>query len=128
MQCLAEAVVIKKDALPGYTLVQAQVDADGWPKGFYGLVESNDPVFVFAGPLIADPMAGMSDEEIDALPDMPAGYAAFMKAAEEMGTHLKLEALVGYRLVKTCMDELGYAPDTDGAFHFWLLNYLARTS
>jgi len=128
MQCLAESTLIKKDALPGYNLARATVDADGWPAGYYALIESNDPVFVFAGPLIADPTAGMSDEAIDALEDMPAGYDAFMKAAAEMGTHLKLDALVAYRLVHTCIDELGYAPETDGAFHFWLLNYLAVTA
>jgi hypothetical protein len=125
---LAQSTLIKENALPGYNLVRATVDADGWPAGYYALIEVNDPVFVFAGPIIADPTAGMSDEAINALDEMPAGYDAFMKAGEEMSTHLKLDARVGYRLVKTCVDELGYSPETDGVFHFWLLQYLAVTA
>ncbi|WP_157644021.1 hypothetical protein [Burkholderia ubonensis] len=121
---MTNAIIIKKNVLPGFDLMQSQQDAQGWPKGAYGLVEINDPTVVFPGPLLKDPTAGMSDDELNALPEMPAGSDEFDQAAEALGEKLILEAVTGHRLVQACI-ERGYKPTEDGFLHFWLLQYLA---
>ncbi|KVP39616.1 hypothetical protein WJ87_05120 [Burkholderia ubonensis] len=124
LQCMTNAIIIKKNVLPGFDLMQSQQDAKGWPKGAYGLVEINDPTVVFPGPLLNDPTAGMSDDELNALPEMPAEVYAFDQSAEALGEQLILDAVTGHRLVQACI-ECGYKPKEDGCLHFWLLHYLA---
>ncbi|KVP75431.1 hypothetical protein WJ96_06895 [Burkholderia ubonensis] len=87
---MTNAIIIKKNVLPGFDLMQSQQDAHGWPKGAYGLVEINDPTVIFPGPLLKDPTAGMSDDELNALPELPAGSAEFDQAAEALGEKLIL--------------------------------------
>ena len=123
LQCDTKAVIVQQDILPGFSLYQAQVDAADWPKGWYGLVECNDPTFVFAGPLLSDPTFGMSDEALNALKDFPAGYDEFCAAADAVGEKLVGCPMAGYSLVRACM-EVGYRR-TDGHVHYWLLHHLA---
>lgn len=125
LQCDTNAVVIMQDVLPGFSLYQAQTDAPEWPKGWFGLVECGDPTVVFPGPLLADPTFGMSDEQLDAMPDFPAGYNAFTQGADAIGEKLVLPALAGYHLTKACIEQ-GYSNLDHGHLHYWLLHYLAN--
>lgn len=125
LQCLTNAILVVKDILPGFNLMQSQQDAEGWPKGAYGLVETNDPTVVFRGPLLKNPMEGLSDDALDNLARMPDGYEEFITAAEELGQNLILDAVTGYWLVRGCMAK-GYSREEHGFLHYWLLHYLAK--
>lgn len=125
LQCLTDAITIKENVLPGFTLMQSQKDAEGWPKGAYGLVETNDPTIVFIGPLLKDPTAGMSDEALNALlAGGPEGYEEFFQAAEKLGPSLILDATAGHRLVEACI-ACGYSSKDAGHLRYWLMNHLA---
>jgi hypothetical protein len=124
LQCITKSKVIQKDVLPGFTLRQSTVDHEEWPLGWYGLVEMNDPTFVFPGPLLPDTTEGHSDEELNDLPDFPAGYNEFCAAADVLAEKLVGDPMSGYRLVDACM-QVGYKMD-DGHVHYWLMNFLAK--
>ncbi len=124
-QCTTEAVTVISDVLPGFTLMQAKLNGHDWQAGQFGLVECNDPMVVFDGPLLADPTTGLSDEEINALSEQSqADLDRYLTVAEEFDDKLVLDARSGYRLVQACMTK-GYCPDTGGNVGFWLMNYLA---
>ncbi|WP_157657656.1 hypothetical protein [Burkholderia ubonensis] len=124
LQCLTDAITIKENVLPGFTLMLSQKDAEGWPKGAYGLVELNDPTVVFAGPLLKDPTAGMSDNELNALRAEPEDNDEFFRAADELGTHLILDAVIGHRLVQACV-ACGFSTQDSGHLRYWLMHHLA---
>lgn len=125
LQCSADAVKIKGDILPGFSLYQAQTDTKEWPKGWYGLVEGNDPTVVFKGPLLTDSTAGMSDEVLDAMAEFPAGYEEYTEAADQLGERLVLDAYDGYRLVSACI-QVGFRPNDHGFIHYWLMDFMAQ--
>ena len=124
LQCTTKAVAVLPDVLPGFSLYQAQVGAPEWPEGWYGLVECNDPTVVFPGPLLADPTAGMTDEQLNAHKDFPPGYQEFTDAADALGQRLVLPAMDGYRLAAACKAH-GYDDKEHGFLHYWLMQYLA---
>lgn len=126
LQCDVDAVTLFDTILPGFSLMQAKKNTVEWPEGWYGLVEINDPTVVFPGPLLADPTAGMTDEQLNALPNLPAGYDEFTAAADTLAEHLILPAMAGYQLATACQAR-GYNPEKDGYIHYWLLHYLATT-
>jgi hypothetical protein len=124
LQCTTQATVVKADILPGFSLMQSQLDSPEWPKGFYGLVETNDPTLVFAGPLLKDPTHSLGDDELNALPGFPAGTDEFDAAAWLLRDQLVLDAVTGWRIVQACI-ERGYRPAEDGYLHRWLMQYMA---
>ncbi len=127
-QCLAKATAIREDVLPGYTLMQAQGGSLAWPVDWYGLVQQNDPVIVFPGPLMIDPSAGLSDEAIEAfLPERNALTDRFREGSEGLRTALKaVPVLVGYELVSACLQS-GYDVERDGTeLGYWLMHHLAE--
>lgn len=130
LQCAAKAVVVKANILPGFSLMQSTFDTPQWPLGHYGLVESNDPTFVFAGPLLTDPTFAFSDTDLES-----SGYydgyfdakiEAFNEASEVLAEALKSSPLDGYRLVFACVQQ-GYALDDGPALHFWLMQHLGES-
>lgn len=124
-QCITQAITVQEDVIPGFTLMQSKLGSAEWPEGWYGLVEMNDPTIVFPGPLLKDPTAGMSDEQLDALPDFPEGYNEFTQAADKLAEKLVLPAMDGFRLVTACKS-LGYSDVEHGFLHYWLLQHLAN--
>lgn len=124
LQCTTNAIAVFPDVLPGFSLYQAQTGAPEWAEGWFGLVECNDPTVVFPGPLLTDPLAGLSDEQVNALDDMPPEYQRFTDAADALAEHLVLPATDGYRLTAACIAQ-GYDHKRDGHLHYWLLHYLA---
>lgn len=128
MQWRAAASLIKTDVLPGYSLYQFTKDTTGWPVGWYAIVEGDDPEFVFRGPVLLDPCAGLTEDDLDVMPEYPEGYDDFKAVAEELSA-------VGvqftspwrtYMFVKACVDS-GYDPEKDGyEMGFWLTNHLAE--
>lgn len=124
LQCFAAAKLIKQNVLPGFSLMQSQEDAPGWPKGHFGLVQVNDPMVVFAGPLLVDPFKGEDEDSAEWMPEKPDGCDGFQEAAQALEQALKLDAVSGYRLVRACI-ESGYKPKSDGLLGYWLLDFLA---
>ncbi len=127
LQCLTEATVVKEAVLPGFTLMQAQADNPLWPKGWYALVESNDPTIVFEGPLLLDPTAGLTEDDLDWQPALPDGYEEYDAGAQKMEPMLKCDPVTGFRLVQACMQE-GFETTAHGSLAYWLLNHLAVQS
>lgn len=125
LQCITHATITAKDVLPGFTLMQSTEHHEDWPKGWYGLVESNDPSIVFEGPLLIDPVKGMEPDDLDWMPEMPEGYDEYDEGAKKLTEALKVDANLGHRLVEACRQE-GYDPQDHGSVAYWLLNHMAE--
>lgn len=143
IQCLTEALVWKKQVLPGYYLMKAQVDyLPVIKKGMYGLIRCNDPDVVWDVEPMIDPLHGMSDEEIESISEDSAEWKAhgqFLETAQNfcewfrldydrVGSKYKnwgLDPEVAYNIIHACKIA-GYDKDKDGAFEYWLLNHIAR--
>ncbi|MBU9199964.1 hypothetical protein KTD31_00925 [Burkholderia multivorans] len=124
-QCIAEAVMVVENVIPGFHLMQAARGSRHWKKGWYGLVESNDPTLVFEGPLLPDPTHGWSDDAINAMsPEVQARLGRYDASVELLEDALVVDARTGYRIVTACI-EAGYNPKEDGFLHYWLMNYMA---
>lgn len=110
LQCLAKAERIG-DIAPGFALYRATKDAQGWPKGAYGLVRENDPDLVIAATPVPDPCFGLSDDEIDAQPpSADDAWAAFMATVEAVEAAMPRDAMFGYKLVMG-LTQAGYDPE-----------------
>ncbi|MNR71916.1 hypothetical protein D3C71_25950 [compost metagenome] len=124
-QCLAGAVLVKSAVLPGFSLMRAETGSTDWPKGHYGLVEQNDPLFVFEGPLVLDPSINLTDDELNAMPGFPDGYDAYKDLAERLTDATLMPALAGYEFVSACI-QAGYNPKEHGTeIGYWLGHHLA---
>jgi len=130
LQCMTDAKVIKEDILPGYSLMQAQKEAEGWPKDWYGLVECNNPTVVFPNiGLEPDLCDDLSDEEVDALPENSKEWQSSLSlisyARKNLDQFKKIELKDSWRLVQACI-QAGYNPEEDGLAECWLLNFIAK--
>ncbi len=124
MQCLTSAKMVKENVLKGFSLMQSTEDHPLWPKGWFALVESNDPSIVFEGPLLKDPVKGMEPDDLDWMPEMPDSYNEYDEGAQKLTEALKVDANLGHRLVEACREE-GYNPQDHGTLAYWLLDFLA---
>lgn len=132
LQCLTKAVTYgnlekgKHDVMPGYALMRAtksDYDVDPtWKEGQYGLVQMNDPDVIWTCTPVKDPGFGLSDEEIDALPE--SSFKTFEDNCEEMDIAFSLSPLDGYTMVSAAM-KAGYDPNKNGRFIVWLQHHLA---
>ena len=108
--CLADCRDLG-EPLPGWSLVQAQREGRHMMSGEYGLVEGNDPSFIFGVSPTPDPLEGLSDEVIDACdPQTLAQGMAWVRKARTFGREVlssadDLRAL--WRLTAS-MEEAGY--------------------
>lgn len=124
-QCVAKAVMVAENVIPGFHLMQATQGSRHWKKGWYGLVEVNDPTLVFEGPLLQDPTHGWSDDAINAMSqEVQAALGRYDESVEKLEEALVVDAGTGYRIVSACM-EAGYNRKEDGFIHYWLMNYMA---
>ncbi len=126
-QCVTNAETVLDEAIPGYTLMRARVGSPAWPEGWYGLVQQNDPDFVFPGPLLKDPFAGLSDDEINASDEtLVEASGVFSAAAQGLQDSLSsLPALSGYELITACI-QVGYDIKRDGTqTGYWLMHHLS---
>jgi hypothetical protein len=122
--CVAEAVTIGEIA-PGIWLVQSTKDVEGFPVGYYGIVRSNSPDVVFdASCLCVDIYDGLTDEEIDLIPDETFWEETrkMSKAADNLDEVFPRNPLFGYELV-TALKQVGYE---DGHVSWFLSDRMAR--
>lgn len=123
-QCLTKAEVLKSDILPGFHLMVARGGSEAWPKGFYALVECNDPLFVFEGPIMESPVKGLTEDDLDVMPEYPEGYEEYIEGAQRLDRAMRLHPEVGHRLMKACYAK-GYSQSEHGPLGFWFLDFLA---
>lgn len=113
-QCLAEMQLIVSDVLPEFALYRATKDGGRLKSGDYGLVECNDPSFIFNVVPEAEP-----NEENDSWIEWAGKANAFEDQLLDSTTDFKGV----YRLIRGCYEN-GYK-DEDGHVGMWLFNYLA---
>lgn len=124
LQCLTNAELVQEEVLPGFALYVATKGHPAWPAGHFGLIQTNDPLVVFPGPVLADPLADMTDAEIDALPDFPEEYKRYSEAASALEASLNALGINGAAwLVHACI-QAGYHPGTSGSLEYWLMHHL----
>jgi len=117
-RCLAKSIDYG-EPIPGILLCKATVDVDigdedfEWHAGDYGLAILNGPFFVFSRKPWPDPMTGLSEEEIEAL---PAGDPKWEKAnqwlteAREFSDNFLISLHEGMVMTKACF-QAGYTEE-----------------
>jgi hypothetical protein len=125
LQCCTDAVVIKKDILPGYVLVRASKDCDIWKEGQFGLVQENDPDFIWDNPG-PNPLDGMTDNEInDCPPEKWKESVLWMKKVELIEKEFETDPMMGYQFVTACR-LAGYDPEKEGYnVVMWFIHFAA---
>ena len=126
-QCLAEAVKLG-EILHGIYLVQATKDGRHMKAGDYGLVEMNDPFFIWSYPPSRDPLDGLTDAQINALTmDSPETLAScdWLTIAGGFHDQFEIEPRLAWRLVEKMRRE-GYKPEVDETPAHWLFNRMGH--
>lgn len=114
-QCLADMQLVISDILPGFALYKANQDGGRLKSGNYGLVECNDPSFIFSVTPEREPNECEGDswckwvDKVNIFEDQLLDSVTDFKGV--------------YRLIRGCY-EIGYK-DEDGRIGIWLFNYLA---
>jgi len=105
LQCVVESKYVADEFILGFVLRVATNARGGkdWPKGHYGMVECNDPTFVF--PPIPDPRE--------------KGGKTFAAMHGKLSQRFKFEPGEGYRIVKSAI-RAGYRT-RDGSLLWWLM-------
>lgn len=122
LQCETDAVSLKDDILPGFYFVQARKHHEDWPAGWYGLVECNDPAFIWEKKPLPEPKKetdGGVDEWMKWFDNVVSPtYDSFLESGSDI--------LAYFRLVKACK-KVGYDEEKDG-FNImcWLVNHLSK--
>lgn len=140
MQCVAKTDNFEKDPITGFFLCQATIDTpypegdtDHVKKGWWGFGVSNDPLFWFEHTPVPDPTFGMTEEQEKAFYEGKGDDEAFMEYMNELDEILYgngLPPVVGYRMVKACID-LGWKEDEGGfvpflAHNVWMASQSRR--
>lgn len=112
LQCCAEAVFVG-DLMPGWALMRSTKDHEDWPIGQFGLIQINNPAFVFPGPLVRNPPDGAPPPEV----------ARFYDAIHALEDVLVTDPVTGWELVEAARG-VGYDRSRDGRFAVWLMTRL----
>lgn len=117
LQCITKAKLIsKKPILPGFYLVQGTVGCSEWPKGYYGLVEYNDPAFIWKEKMVPEPRK-LNDKE---------KWLDMVESIEDQFLCSGNDILEFYRLVKACKEK-GYDEKKHGySVMGWIVNYIGK--
>lgn len=128
-QCLTWPVSFGSP-LPGYTLMRARRNGNDWLQGEWGLVECNDPTYIWKATPTPNPVFGMTDEEEEAfLQSIPEDSKEYKRAnaycaPDDFESAIWNSPLHGYRLVSAAIKR-GYDPK-DYNFARWLFDYLGE--
>jgi hypothetical protein len=120
--------MVKEQILPGYFLVMATKEIEEWPKGWYGLVQCNDPDFVWKGRPRPLHLYNLSDKEIKAIPikTLKKWNKEEYKFIDEIEDQFVTDPMKGYQLVAACK-KAGYNPKKHGYnVLMWLMDYMGR--
>jgi hypothetical protein len=144
LQCLCEAKSYG-EVIPGWLLMTSSKGDKNWPLGYWGLVQSNDPTFVWEHRPLFDPhelieselkRRGIKQPEIDKrMEKIEASTQDRHPLWREFDNfHHKAETFssaicswcppnVGFELISACI-KAGYNPKEDGDVAFWLFSYM----
>lgn len=122
--CETKAKTIRRDILPGYSLLKGRVDHPDWPLGHYALQHFNDPDFIFKEIPKVNPSIGVS---LNNNKKVYEAYMAWSKETENMEKSLDhCGPELGYQLYKACL-KAGWCPKRDGfRLSFWVRNYMGK--
>jgi hypothetical protein len=123
--------MLYENILPGYFLVKGTVEVkDEWPKGWYGLVQCNDPDFIWEEKMTPDPLYGMTDEKFNDCSEKTweksKKWMKILGSIEEDFREYQADPMTSYQFVSACI-KAGYKPKRDG-FNVmsWFVNYVGQ--
>lgn len=116
------------EPLPGWYLIRARRDGIVMKKGQWGLLQCNNPDFIWDTTPTQDPLFGITDEDeeerrFNTLTDEEK-EAAIKGPPQDLLNALKSDVMTGYELVKACM-EMGYEQKVHGYVASFLNHILA---
>lgn len=128
LQCMTKAKMLIKDVLPGYFLMKATVHHNDWPKGYYALVQCNDPDFIWEGKPLLDPLFNISDKKLDLLSNKNPLWKKsdkFFEYIEKIESKFITDPIQGYELIEACI-KAGYDMEKHGKRPLcWLSHHMA---
>ena len=113
--------------LPGWGLFQASRDGYIMKKGDWGLVQCNDPTFVWSVDPVSDPTFGMTeaDEERELKdPNIELKTDLFYDRFEEFNNAMQGRVSDGWALMDAAI-KAGFNPE-DHFFNYWLFHKLGH--
>ena len=114
---MTKAKTIRRNILPGgYILMKSMVDHPEWPVGYYGLVQCNDPDFVWKEKPLRDPTIGKNLDKDEKAYKASNKYIREIASMEKsfLNTNPRGRDLRTYYLFyKACL-RAGYRPHRDG--------------
>lgn len=122
-QCCADTETIG-DVLPGISLVRARKQGSKMKPGDWGLVEGNDPFFIWSGEIVPDPFENLTDDEINACTDEQEAEFDRWGDAYEPFRFMECDPRIGYEMISEAI-ELGYDPK-EGSVNYWLWCRMAK--
>lgn len=130
LQCCTEAESFS-EVIPGWALMRATKDAfpgasdPEWRTGEWGLIQSNDPDYIFDLEMVTDPTFEMSDQDLDDEKYDKVAARKFDDEAYKLQNALIGDPLAGYRLIEACI-KAGWDGDKHGyRISHWLLHKMA---
>lgn len=129
LQCITAAEYVNQDCheiLPGWVLMRSTNDhaPDDWPAGSLGLIECNDPTFVFNGEIVPDPCPGGTDEEYESVDD--SLFDSHVASLNMVLKSLNADPMSCWRLVEAAR-QVGFRPEKaySPEFALWLMDRMA---
>lgn len=126
-QCTA-ATKTYGEVVPHWSLIQATRDGNYMKENDFGLVNCNDPSFIWSGDVVPlkDPTFEFTDEQFDATmsAEDDALFDKFIANAEILEASFKSDPESGYSLIINCM-KAGYDRKKHNRFMLWLLHRIA---
>lgn len=120
-QCLVNPLNFG-EPMPGWFLIRARREND-MKVGQWGLVEANDPTFVWTTTPKLQPNFQMTIDEEEAF-SIETGWHIDYDIFGDFHDAFDCSPNIGYKLVKSCM-AVGYIPDVHYDVREWLFSYLA---
>lgn len=127
MQCCTDAVVYAtkddREVLPGWYLTQAQKDYfDDWKTGEWGLVQCNDPDFIWAGKLFEQHEGPNDDGE---------PWGEYDESLSNLVCSLEYGSMYAHLAIYAAAKSAGFKEKEEGFFNIyefatWLMDRLAK--
>lgn len=124
-QCLTDCI-LWSDVLPGWSLIQARHDGSEMKKGQWGLLQCNDPDFIWSGRPNEDPFAHWSEWRVDN--SLPEEWATFETWVDQISKFekelLKARSIDSFFRLGHSARKAGFKDDQ--SFASWLLARLGK--
>lgn len=111
LQCVVKAkLVFEEQIVPGYWLFESTIVNEHWPLGYYGVVECNNPLFVYK----------QTDEKLS------NSFGKWEMDVLESTGDIAMKPMDGYRFIRACR-KAGYKPKKHGTdVFFWFCERVAK--